>query len=287
MFPTSSSTNTDLRAGVFTPPATGVHALSRPEGTRADQVATNGAGSLFFAFSLFFAKNVSAASAGGTREACARGARTVSARDTSRGIGTISETVVPKRTLPIGRDGVISTDDKARASEAAKAPARIPTSFRLWRPDYQLPLSDSQPLDGLAPTAQAFEALMQGFGVDAPTDVVLLSRQYDETRLWWLLTAFGKASVWLVDGGYDAYVAAGLPTTLTPPIATIVSPTRRPQDCAGEAEPSGSGSRWTMVVVLSTIRSMNMRPLIFFSDMTSSFAMSLANPRRARTGVKA
>lgn len=74
MFPTSSSTNTDLRAGVFTPPATGVHALSRPEGTRADQVATNGAGSLFFAFSLFFAKNVSAASAGGTREACARGA---------------------------------------------------------------------------------------------------------------------------------------------------------------------------------------------------------------------
>ena len=49
------------------------------------------------------------------------------------------------------------------------------------------------------------------------TQVVVLSRKYDETRLWWLLTAHGKRHVYILDGGYGAYVGAGLPTTLEEP----------------------------------------------------------------------
>ena len=50
-----------------------------------------------------------------------------------------------------------------------------------------------------------------------PTVVVAEPRKYDETRLWWLLTAHGKRHVYILDGGYGAYVGAGLPTTLEEP----------------------------------------------------------------------
>ena len=55
--------------------------------------------------------------------------------------------------------------------------------------------------------------------VGVHSDVVILSRRYDETRLWWLFIAFGKRSVYVLDGGYDGYMAGAMrPTTLaTPP----------------------------------------------------------------------
>ena len=103
--------------------------------------------------------------------------------------------------------------------EERESPARIPRSVRVWRPDYQLPMSATQPLDGLAPTAEAFEALAQRLGINDDSEVVILCRKYDSARLWWLFVAFGKRSVWLLDGGYKAWTAAGLPTTVQPPPA--------------------------------------------------------------------
>ena len=81
---------------------------------------------------------------------------------------------------------VVSQDD------VKKAPARIPGSQRVWRPDYQRPIDSTQPLDGLAPTPEAFGDFAQSLGISDDTEVVILSRKYDETRLWWLFTAFGK-----------------------------------------------------------------------------------------------
>ena len=107
---------------------------------------------------------------------------------------------------------VVSPEDEE------KAPARIPGSQRVWRPDYQLPTSSVQILDGLAPTPEAFGDFAQRLGVHEDSDVVILSRRYDETRLWWLFIAFGKRSVYVLDGGYDGYMAGAMrPTTLAAP----------------------------------------------------------------------
>ena len=94
---------------------------------------------------------------------------------------------------------------------------RIPHSQRVWRPMYQQPISKSQPLDGLAPTREEFEIFARAMGVNESTEIVILSRKYDETRLWWLFTAFGKRGVHVLDGGYHAWVAAGLPMSLAEP----------------------------------------------------------------------
>lgn len=85
----------------------------------------------------------------------------------------------------------------------------IAGSSRVWRPDYQLPLDGTaQPLDGLVPTAKAFEQLAQSLGVNEDTEVVLVtatSTRGDDTRLWWIFTAFGKRRVFVLDGGFDAW----------------------------------------------------------------------------------
>lgn len=82
---------------------------------------------------------------------------------------------------------------------------RIPGSKRVWRPDYERAKSATQPLDGLAPTREAFEQFAQRLGIHDDSDVVLVSAQYDDTRLWWLFTAFGKRHVYLLDGGFAAW----------------------------------------------------------------------------------
>jgi thiosulfate/3-mercaptopyruvate sulfurtransferase len=102
-------------------------------------------------------------------------------------------------------------------AEAHASPARVPGSLRVWRPDYQQPLTATQRLDGLLPHAADFQELMRRLGVDDGTEVVVLSRKYDETRLWWLLTVYGKRHVYVLDGGYDAYVGAGLPMAMAEP----------------------------------------------------------------------
>ena len=85
----------------------------------------------------------------------------------------------------------------------------IPGAESVWRPEYQLPVNGAaQPLDGLVPTAEAFGLLAQRLGVHEATQIVLItstSTRGDDTRLWWLFTAFGKRSVFVLDGGFDAW----------------------------------------------------------------------------------
>lgn len=65
------------------------------------------------------------------------------------------------------------------------------------------------------PTATAFTALLQRWGVDESTRIVA----YDQgngafaARLWWLLRAIGFEAVQVLDGGLAAWKAAGLPLT--------------------------------------------------------------------------
>jgi thiosulfate/3-mercaptopyruvate sulfurtransferase len=105
----------------------------------------------------------------------------------------------------------------ATPEEVRQAPQRIPECHRLWRPDYQLPVTPSQPLDGLAPSVQQFQALTTRLGIHEESEVVLLDRQYDATRLWWLFRLFGKEKVRLLDGGYKSAAKEGLVTSLDAP----------------------------------------------------------------------
>lgn len=105
----------------------------------------------------------------------------------------------------------------ASPKEVREAPHRIPECHRLWRTDYQLPVTPSQPLDGLAPSVQQFQELTTRLGIHEESELVLLDRQYDATRLWWLFCLFGKEKVRLLDGGYKAAAKEGLVTSLDAP----------------------------------------------------------------------
>lgn len=43
--------------------------------------------------------------------------------------------------------------------------------------------------------------------------------QYDATRLWWAFTYYGKSGVRILDGGIQAWKAAGFPVEILPPAA--------------------------------------------------------------------
>ncbi len=65
------------------------------------------------------------------------------------------------------------------------------------------------------PTEQEFLKLVQSLGITNETEVIC----YDEwdnhfaTRLWWILYYFGHKKVRLLDGGWQAWIASGLPVS--------------------------------------------------------------------------
>ncbi|MEF3304587.1 sulfurtransferase [Paenibacillus sp. GYB003] len=65
------------------------------------------------------------------------------------------------------------------------------------------------------PTVQRLAGLFGGIGIDRSTTVVV----YEDgngpaaARLWWVLTYLGHDDVRVLDGGYRAWTAAGLPVT--------------------------------------------------------------------------
>lgn len=69
------------------------------------------------------------------------------------------------------------------------------------------------------PAVDSLQKLFSGFGIGRGTRVVV----YDEgggalaARLWWLLRWLGHAEVGLLDGGYTAWCAAGLPVSKVRP----------------------------------------------------------------------
>ena len=108
----------------------------------------------------------------------------------------------------------------ASPAELQQDSRRIPGSQRVWRPNYQRPMNQTSGLDGIVPTKAAFESFARSLGIDASSEVVLVDRKYDATRLWWLFCYFGKVTgVRLLDGGFASWIAAGQPVTdESPPV---------------------------------------------------------------------
>src|SRR5438445_10541808 len=76
------------------------------------------------------------------------------------------------------------------------------------------------------PSVQAFAALLGRLGIGQGTHVVV----YDDgtgsvaARLWFMLRVHGHEKASLLDGGYAAWVKAGLPVTKEEPAITPVPP---------------------------------------------------------------
>ena len=69
--------------------------------------------------------------------------------------------------------------------------------------------------------------LLQGLGVGPGPVVVYGARGgSDSAHVWWTLVAMGMVEVWILDGGIEAWIAAGLPTAaggqVPSPAATLI-----------------------------------------------------------------
>ncbi len=89
--------------------------------------------------------------------------------------------------------------------EAAHIPGALPVPFEEVAPD-----------DGVAarpPDPQRFRNLACRLGISADTHIVIYDHQGSTvaTRLWWTFRAFGHTRVSVLDGGWQQWLAEGLP----------------------------------------------------------------------------
>lgn len=94
----------------------------------------------------------------------------------------------------------------------------IPGAQRVWRNDYGAVKGMDYPYDGMIARKTDFRAFARILGVNDDTTVVVYDHKFDATRLWWAFYLYGKVDVRVLDGGFRAWKAAGLPIeTKTPP----------------------------------------------------------------------
>lgn len=77
------------------------------------------------------------------------------------------------------------------------------------------------------PTLGQFETVLHRFGIDKNSHVII----YDDknganaaARFWWMLKAIGHEKVQVINGGFDAAIAAGFPTSAKVESAKTVQP---------------------------------------------------------------
>ena len=77
------------------------------------------------------------------------------------------------------------------------------------------------------PDSDAFAARLGAWGIGPQTDVVIYDAgdgSMAAARLWWLLRLIGHVQVRVLDGGFAAWQAAGLPVTAALPQVTALPP---------------------------------------------------------------
>jgi len=89
------------------------------------------------------------------------------------------------------------------------AGGHIPTAVSAWRPDYEPPVGQPHPFDGMMLERREFEEFARRLGVDNDSTLVVYDQKYDATRLWWAFFLYGKTDVRVLDGGLPAWRAAG------------------------------------------------------------------------------
>ena len=97
------------------------------------------------------------------------------------------------------------------------------------------------------PDPEVFQRAVRRIGVSAATPVVVYdgATSLAASRLWWLLTDAGHPDVRVLDGGYAAWQAAGMPVETGPGptptagdfVVAVRSPSGRRRGRGGGAEP--------------------------------------------------
>jgi len=90
----------------------------------------------------------------------------------------------------------------------------IPGSHQVWRPAL-CRAGGSRLIE-----AAGFQRWARSLGIGPHTRVVVWDERYDATRLWWAFHHYGKTDVQVLDGGLQAWRAAGLPLAWGCPAAT-------------------------------------------------------------------
>lgn len=90
----------------------------------------------------------------------------------------------------------------------------IPGAYSVWRPDYTAGKGNPYPFGGMMMNGTDFEKFARELGIDNDSKVVIYDEKYDATRLWWGFYLYGKTDVRILDGGYEAWKAAGYDTAM-------------------------------------------------------------------------
>jgi len=85
----------------------------------------------------------------------------------------------------------------------------IPGSLNVWRPDYEPDKGKPYPYGGMMINRSEFQEFARGLGIDNGSKVVIYDEKYDAARLWWGFYMYGKTDARVLDGGYQAWKAAG------------------------------------------------------------------------------
>ena len=92
-----------------------------------------------------------------------------------------------------------------------RLPGHIPGAIRVWRPDYEIAVSEKNPIEGMMLPQGDFQAFARKLGINNDTKLVIYDHQYDATRVWWGFMLYGKTAR-VLDGGFQAWKAAGYDT---------------------------------------------------------------------------
>jgi len=92
----------------------------------------------------------------------------------------------------------------------------IPGAVNTYRSDYSDP---NHQYDGMRATPERMEKLLGKLGISNDTLVVVYGDNgyHDAVRFWWLLDLYGHKKVKVLDGGLEAWKAAGYDTTISRP----------------------------------------------------------------------
>ena len=107
----------------------------------------------------------------------------------------------------------------AAQSNLEYLPGHIPGAQQVDRPAYAAPPETQSGVDGNIIDAVEFTRLAQSLGIDRGSTVVIYEDKFDATRLWWAFTYYGKRGVRILDGGVQAWKAAGFPVDILPAAA--------------------------------------------------------------------
>lgn len=121
----------------------------------------------------------------------------------------------------------------AVAKPVAYKAGHIPGSLNVWRSDYEPAADAPYPYGGMMLNRAEFEKFARNLGINNDSTVVVYDEKYDATRVWWAFYMYGKRDVRVLDGGYQAWKAAGYDvdrTLLSPSAEKTGNFTAAPRD---------------------------------------------------------